>query len=287
MLSLKEPPPDVIDAGADFSLTIASAGSPAELAGAPFTILEAGHVRLEGELPAGDTPEITLTAPEQLGTFEWTLAVADASLTFSFTTRPHATSLAVWGHPSPVTSGEAFGLHVGARCTSACALSGKAIEVHDETDAKVADGILGDTPWPGTTALYWTCVEVTAPAATGTFRWSVAFSPAEVRLPHGGASAAFSFVAAPAPEHGVSVKVVDKRTDAPLADAHVRLGVYRTATDEAGVATFAVPPGEYTLFVWKAGYEAPECAVRVTGDECVRVEAAAMPPENPDAFWQG
>lgn len=302
-LELKEPVAKEVDAGANVSIALTVAcHSGCDLSGAPFKVMESDDVFVTGELPGFTkddrrTVEITVTAPEQIGEFEWAFVVPaheidgivheQACVTFSFKTNPHATSLAVWDNPSPVVIGEKFRLKVGAKCTAACALTGKDIEIHDETGAIVARGALGETAWRGTTALYWTLVEMTAPADKGSFCWSVEFSAADLRLPHGGASCAFSFVTVMPPEHSVSVKVVEKETETPIHDAHVRLGVYRTSTDETGLARFAVPAGEHRLFIWKAGYEAPARTIKVNKSENVQVEAAVLPVENPDAYWQG
>src|SRR5205823_2525686 len=137
------------------------------------------NIVVSGELPRlsgdnRDSAEITIAAPEQIGEFEWTLVLPthkadgisyrEVALTFSFRTNPHATSLAVWDNPSPIVIGETFRVKVGAKCSAACALKGKKIEIHDDTGAVVATAALGETPWEGTTALYWSSVEM--PGAT-------------------------------------------------------------------------------------------------------------------------
>jgi hypothetical protein len=301
-LALKEPGPVEVEAGTVFSFAVIVTPSGCDLGGAPFNVMESDEVLITGELPAlsgdnHDIVEIMVTAPEQIGHFEWTLVVPayessgilyeEGSLAFSITTRPHATSLAVWDNPSPVVIGKQFRVKVGAKCTAACSLTGKEIEIQDETGAIVCSGALGERPWDGTTALYWTSVEMAAPTCEGHFTWQLKFSAAELRLPHSGASCAFSFVTVRPPEHSVSVKVVDKHTEAPIPDAQVRLSVYRTSTDEKGLARFAVPAGEHRLFIWKPGYDVAARTVAVSQTEYVRVEAAALPPEDPDAYWKG
>jgi hypothetical protein len=245
----------------------------------------------------GHTVNVHLTAPEEIGSFNWTFVVPEqeadgvvysqASTAFSFRTRPHATSLAAWDHPSPIGVRERFRINVGAKCTAACGLIGERIDIHDESGTVVASGILDNEPWPGTTALYWTTIEVAAPAEEGRFSWSLRFSPTESHLPHETASAAFSFLTVRPPEHDISVNVVERGTHTPICDAQIRLGVYRASTDEAGIARFAVPAGEYRLFIWKAGYDAPERTVDVTRTEVVEVEADALPKEDPYAYWRG
>ena len=46
-----------------------------------------------------------------------------------------------------------------------------------------------------------------------------------------------------------------------------------------------MPRGTYDLDVLKTGYEALSRVLDVNGDVTVEVEAALIPPENPDAFW--
>ena len=128
---------------------------------------------------------------------------------------------------------------------------------------------------------------MTAPAAEGRFSWPITFPAAELRVPHDCASSALALMTVPSPEHRVSIEVVEKGTDRPLREAHVRLGVYRESTDDAGLATFEVPSGEYRLFIWKAGYDAPERTIDVAKSENLRIEAAVLPEEPPDAYWQG
>ena len=302
-LELKEPVPEEVDAGTEFSFVV-TATSPAkcDLRGVPFQVIESDQVILSGELRAlsGDhheTAEITVTAPAEIAAFTWSFVVLprevgdaqyeEASLDFSFRTRPHATSLAVWDNPSPVVVGERFSVKVGAKCAAGCALAGNEIDIRDESGAWLGGAALGETPWPGTTALYWTPVDLQAPTEEGRFDWTLAFSGAEVRLPHDGASASFGFMTTRPPEHAVSVTVVEENTETPVHDVQVRLGVHRTSTDEAGLARFAVPSGEHTLSVWKAGYDAPKRTVRVTKPEEVRIEMTVLPEEDPFAFWQG
>ena len=64
----------------------------------------------------------------------------------------------------PVVAGERFTIKVGAKSASARALAGGRVEVCDATGTVVASGALGDAPWPGTEALYWTALDVPAPA---------------------------------------------------------------------------------------------------------------------------
>jgi hypothetical protein len=302
-LQLENPLPAEVDAGAGFSFTVVVVPPPGGcFEAAPFKVMDGDCVRLAGNLPDltddhHHIADVSVTAPEQIGTFEWTfvipareiggVAYEEASLAFSFTTRQHETSLAAWGHPSPVVAGETFGLTVGAKCAAGCGLIGRRIDIQDERGTLVASGILDNEPWPETRALYWTRIEVAAPGEEGCWSWSLRFTPTESQLPHGAASASFSFLTVRPPEHDVSVNVVESGTNTPVPDAQVRLGVYRASTDEAGTARFAVPAGAYRLFVWKAGYDAPARTIDIIGQESVQVEAGVLPEEDPYAYWRG
>jgi hypothetical protein len=200
----------------------------------------------------------------------------------------HDVSLAIWDVPSPVIVGGRFAMKVGAKCGDGCVLSDRRIEIRDEGGIIVASGILGALPWEGTTGLYWTIVGAEAPAHPGIYSWSVAIAATGSETLHeAGTRAALSFAAVPHPDRAALIKVVDKLTKSPVADAQVRLGVYRASTDAHGIAKLAVSGRRHTLFVWKAGYEPPTLEVDATGDGLLEVQMAPLPEENPDARWRG
>ena len=178
-----------------------------------------------------------------------------------------------------------FRIQVGATCSAGCDLKGKEIQICDETGASIARGTLGETPLDGTRALYWTEIDLVAPAKEGSTSRSIRFAPSELQLPHGGASARFGFETVKPPQYSAVVKVVQKDAGTPVEDAQVRLGVYFAYSDATGLAKVAMPPGTYSLDVLKTGYEAPSRVLEVNDDVTVEVELAAIPPENPDAYW--
>jgi hypothetical protein len=239
--------------------------------------------------------EIALSAPQQVGEHAWSIAPAPhesagarhegGTLPIRLRTRPHATSLAVWAVPSPVVMGETFGIKVGAKSSAACGLEGEAVEVLDHSGTVVAHGMLGATPWPGTNALFWTELELVAPAQEGLAWWSVRFAAAEIETPHEGTSSRFSIAVVRPPEHRLTIEVFEKDSNAPIEDAQIRLGAYRAATDPCGHAEVAMPKGTYDVTVWKVGYDAPGQVVDIRGDTAIRIEAVVVPPENPDAYW--
>ena len=293
VLTLKTAPPETVDAGAEFSFAVSIAWPQGVRAkDATHRIHEGEKLLRSGLLPqssADGQNTFKLNAPEEIGahalTLEVTTAEAEGSLAFAITTVPHETSLAAWDIPSPVVRGTGFALKVGAKCTSACALEGKPVEIRDEKGKLMASSALGAAAWEGTAALYWTTVSAKAPKKLGLHAWSVGFSGAELKLPHGAATARFSFVVVPEPEHSVRVTVIDKATKAPVKGAQVRLGLYRAITGENGAVRLKVAKGSFPLVVTHARYEMPESRVQVSKDVRVKVAAEAIPEEDPFAMW--
>jgi hypothetical protein len=242
-----------------------------------------------------ETAEFTFIAPDEVGEHSWTvvfpkqeaegLAHDEGSLPITVRIIPHDTSLAVWEVPSPIVLDHPFRIHVGATCSAGCDLRDKEIQICDETGATLARAKLGESPWDGTRALYWTEVDLVAPSTEGATSWSIGFAPAELQLPHGCASARFGFETVRPPQYWVTVKVVRKDAGTPVEDAQVRLGVYLAYSDPSGLARIAMPEGTYSLDVLKTGYEAPSRFLEVNDDVAVKVEVGVIPPENPDAYW--
>jgi hypothetical protein len=147
----------------------------------------------------------------------------------------------------------------------------------------VATGHLGDAPWPGTDALFWTEIELRAPDQTGFVTLEARFDPAELDEPHESASSPFNVSVIAKPEHTLTVKVV--ADGIPVEDAIVRLGPMRGTTDAFGTATVKLAKGRYELIVWKAGYDAPVTPVTIDADASVQIDARVMPQADPDAVW--
>jgi hypothetical protein len=299
-----EPAPQDVAAGADFAVKVRIA-CPAgcDLSGVPIivtapdgAVASIAHDERVDARDGRDIRNITLMAPRHVGEYVWRITVAEhqiagvrhqaGALDVPVKARPIETSLAVWAIPSPVVTGQRFALKVGAKSAAGCALNGQSIEIRDERGVAMASGSLGDTPWPGTSALYWVELQLPAPGGPGMFSWSVKFDPAGLELPHEGAAARFSIAIVRPPEHRLTVKVVEQATAAPIHDAQVRLGAYRAATAASGLAEIMMPKGTYDLAVWKPGYEAPVTSVAIDADITVEIAVAALPEENPDAAWQ-
>jgi hypothetical protein len=298
--------------GAEFVLTVrVSCPAGCDLSGIPIEVMAPDNATttvppLYPPPPAGEGREgaadiavarrIALKAPLRVGEHVWRLSCAahktsgwyhDVSLLrVPVRVRPHETSLAVWAIPSPVVTGRPFAIKVGAKSAAGCDLTGMPIAVRDPAGTMLAGGVLGDTPWPGTSSLYWTELTLIAPAEAGMFSWSVEFAAADLALPHQGSSSRFSIAIVDPPEHRLTINVVEQETASPVAHAQVRLGAYGATTDGSGLAQLMVPKGAYDLDVWKSGYDAPTASIVIDADLAVEIVMVPMPEENPDTAWQ-
>ncbi|MGH7555371.1 MAG: carboxypeptidase regulatory-like domain-containing protein [Longimicrobiales bacterium] len=264
---------------------------------ASFLVKDGKRTIDEGTLPEAATDgsvAFALRAPDEVKEHHLSVVVASAAgdgeraegvLPFVLKTLPHDTSLAVWDIPSPIVRGAKFELKAGAKCAASCGLGGKVIEIRDEAEKVIGSGALGDAVLEGTSALHFATIALKAPRKVGLTEWTASFAPSELKLPHGGATSRFSFVAVAEPEHAVSVKVVNKETKAPIAGAQVRVGVYRAVTDESGAAKVAVPKGKFPLIVTRPGYAMPERNINVAKDVRVRITAEKLPEADPFALW--
>ena len=220
--------------------------------------------------------------------------------------------------PSPVVAGRPFTATVGVKCASGCRLSGMPIVVRDAAGAAAGEGRLGEAPSPGTRALYAAEVSLVAPDDEGVHAWTADFAGAacsdgdgasrsraggetggrpegaDVRLPevapevaHASSSATFGFRTAGPPDHRVTVSVRERETEAPIARAEVRIGLYRGATGADGRVALDVTAGEHAVSVRKAGYQPHADRVAVTTDLALRVDADRAPdPElDDDHVW--
>jgi hypothetical protein len=287
VIAVDEPAEVVI--GADFELTVVLSCP----AGCDLSVVTVEP--FDGERDVMAPRQIALKAPLEVGEHIWRLSCAahessgchhGASVTrVAVRTRPHETSLAVWAIPSPVVTGQTFSIKVGAKSAAGCSLTGMRIAVCNEAGLVLASDLLGDKPWPGTTALYWSELTLVAPIEAGIFSWSVKFDAADLPLRHQGASSNFCIAIVRPPEHKLTVKVAEEKTAIPIENAQIRVGVYRTATDHSGLAELMLPKGAYDLDVWKSGYEASATPITIDADLSMEVAITAVPEENPDTAW--
>jgi hypothetical protein len=235
-----------------------------------------------------ETAAFAVRAPDTVGAFTWLvrfpaqeiggIACGECVLPVTSQTRPHRTSLAVWSVPSPVRIAGRFTVIVGAKSTGACALGGARIEVRDG-GAVAGEGVLGETPLPGTDALYWTEIALAGPVREGQQCWDAAFAATDVALPHLASSARFGFTAVRPPEHRVAVTVTEDDGATPVGEVQVALGPYRAATGGRGIAYIDVPGGTYDLALWKPGFGAVSGKVTVVADADVRFDLTRLPEE--------
>jgi hypothetical protein len=242
-------------------------------------------VRQEG--PLNRTEPIAVTVPKEIGEYTWLVrcpSEPDAavphdehSIPISFRTIPHTLSLAVWDVPSPAAVARPFRVKVGVRCSAACHLPGRVVAVMDEDGTRVAEGTLGDTPWPGTTGLYWTTIDMPPPAVEGVFSRSVVLAGGASELPHEGAPAAFSFRVDKPPKHALVLTVIHEQSRAGVPDVEVRVGQYIASTDQNGVARLTLPDGTFEVTIRKDGLQAAPVSVVVNSNLSVELEAATAP----------
>jgi hypothetical protein len=194
----------------------------------------------------------------------------------------HTASLAVWDVPVAAAAGEAFSVKAGVKSSGRARLGGARVEVCDGAGAVVASGLLGDTPWPGSEALYWTEIALQAPDAPATLTLTADFD-GNANEPHDPASSGFSINVVACAEHTLTVTVAAE--GAPLADAVVRLGPYRAPTDAAGTAKVRLAKGQYDLVVWKTGYAMTATPVAIEADAAITVATKPVTEEDADAVW--
>ena len=194
----------------------------------------------------------------------------------------HHTSLAVWDLASPVVIGRRATLKVGLACSSGCSLTGARVNVYDETGTTVGGGRLLSASWPDTAALYWTELDVATPAGEGDHAWTVEAIPPEPS--HDRATTTIHLVASRPPEHHVTLAVVEKGSGVPVAGVELRLGIFRTATNDAGVAHVAVPCGSYDVCAWKIGYDLLSSTTLVSSDMTIHLEVT-LTPQAEQPYW--
>ena len=258
--------PGEVDAGAEMTLKVKASCSPAaDLRGQALQIMDQDGALVEsGEFTefdgeSNETSEFAVKAPVEPGAYTW-LAVCPALATagssseetsapFSFTVKPHSTRVVVWDVPSTIESGETFSVKLGVNCSSECRPDGWTVEVRDQDGERRATVTYGGEPWPGTSALYYAEVELSAPDTDGLHTWEAKALADGLHLPHAEAVAPFGVRVVPAPECLLMVVAVDMESQTPVKGAKVVVHPYKTFTDERGVAEVRVPKGEYRLFV--------------------------------------
>jgi hypothetical protein len=273
-----------------------------DLTEVPIALLEFEYVAAATLLEPDETASafvatLTSAAPRAAGEHTWILRVpsfergeiahAASSRPLIFRTLPHATSMAVWDVPSSVEVGTTFSMRAGLRCECGCALGGSLVRLVDERGAELGCERLGETPWPGTTALYVATLSVNASEYEGTFRGLVTFEDGTVDLPHERSVSPFTYVAVNRPEHRFRVRVVDAMSGLGIENVQVRLGAHRASTDSDGCAILTVGAGAYDLSLWKPNYRPFRQAMAVSGSMEIQLHVTHAPDRHSeeDRAW--
>jgi hypothetical protein len=236
-----------------------------------------------------ETDEFVVRAPMKPGEHKWAAVFTaqekegilhkESSTPFSFSVRPHVTSVQVWDVPSPIVFNTAFRVKVGVQCSAGCNLTGKEVVIRDYEGVRVATAKLGDVPWSTTSAQSCAEVELKAPGIEGRYMWEVIFPKLDMELPHEESSCTFASGVAEQPEHMVTVEVIDKDTKTPIQKASVILrpsiyqgSEYSNYTDDAGMARVRVPKGEYHICAMNGGYKSFLKIAEIASDTAVKAE---------------
>jgi hypothetical protein len=295
-LELLEGPPPAIDAGAEVRLVVrAACVHGCDLGAAPLVIEgddadTVGRPTCRAEHAGICDAQIVLRAPAALGSASWTVRLAGhepagfphecAPLRVETDVVPHRTSIAVWQVPSPL-KGSAFSVRVGVECSARCRLGGHAARVLTDSGEWLGEGILAGDALPESDGLYEAEVSLVAPDQAGVFFRRVRFDGRGLGLPHEPAEATFSFRSLEPPECTVTVRVVPDGSTDRLDGIEVRLGPYRTETDERGVARIEVSKGRHELTAWRIDLDPASIPIDVTGD--TELTLAAAPRRRIDA----
>jgi len=82
----------------------------------------------------------------------------------------------------------------------------------------------------------------------------------------------------------VTLQVIETGSGVPLTGVELRVGRFRAASNEVGIAHVDVPGGTYEVCAWKIGYDLLSRTAHVAGDTTIHLEVAVAPePEQP--YW--
>jgi hypothetical protein len=255
--------PQEADAGTALTLkAVAECPEQYDLSGDPVLFLDAtGHE--VGRVPLAVLEgndfgaEITVTAPIELGEYGYSIVLmpaaddgvahAGAKAGARCTVKAHDVHLNAWDLPSAITAGEAFRFHVGMKCSNGCKLDGGAFTVRDERGTIVASGRLPGAIWPGSSALQYAEVQAVAPLDIGSHHWTVEFAGSSEAIVHSPGSLSIHVRTVAAPDHEITIEVVDRESGAPLEGVNLIMHPYRATTDRNGLARMKVAADHYEL----------------------------------------
>jgi hypothetical protein len=235
--------------------------------------------------------EITVTAPIQLGDYRYSselkpadgdgVAHAGANAEARCTVKAHDVYLNAWDIPSAIAPGEAFSFHVGIKCSGECKLGRRAFTVRDENGTVVATGRLRGAIWPGTSALHYAEVQAVAPPDIGIHHWTLEFAGSSRTIAHSGGSLCITVRTVVAPDHEITIEVVDRETGAPLEGAKLIMHPYRATTGRNGVARMKVAAGHYLLHASGVRRMPYRDNIDATSPVEIRILLAEEQPESP------
>ena len=291
--------PEIVDAGAEMILRAEmSCSPPCDLRGHRLEVkdqtgADAGIIELteyDGEKSTSGT--LKLSAPLQTGEYIWSalcpaystqdVSYTQTSAAISFTVKPHTIRVLAWDIPTAVVVDEKFKLKIGIKCSSECRFANEGLGIEDfgiyaHDGAELATGKVSGELWPGTNGLYFTEVELNAPASAGLYNWSVRCSGADAKIPHTEGTTSFGLRVVNPPEYLVSIETIDKESQMPLKGVRVVMHPYAAVSDENGIAQLRVAKGPYQLFVAQTSYLTLGLPVEVTADMSVNAELDLEP----------
>jgi hypothetical protein len=161
--------------------------------------------------------------------------------------KPHDVHINAWDIPSAIAAGEIFRFHVGMKCSGGCKLDGAAFTVRDESGTIVASGRHPGAIWPGSSALQYAEVQAVAPLDIGPHHWTVEFAGSSGGITHSPGSLSIHVRTVAAPDHEITIAVVDRDSGAPLEGVNLIMHPYRATTDRNGMARMKVAADHYEL----------------------------------------
>ena len=255
--------PQEADAGTALTLkAVAECPEQYDLSGDPVLFLDAtGHEVGRAPLAALEGndfgAEITVTAPIELGEYGYSIVLmpaaddgvahAGAKAGARCTVKAHDVHLNAWDLPSAITAGEAFRFHVGMKCSNGCKLDGGAFTVRDERGTIVASGRLPGAIWPRSGALQYAEVRAVAPPDIGSHHWTLEFTGPSEGIAHSPGALSIPVRTVGAPDHEITIEVVDRESGAPLEGVNLIMHPYRATTDRNGMARMKVAADHYEL----------------------------------------
>src|SRR5258708_12983020 len=163
------------------------------------------------------------------------------------TVKAHDVQLNAWVRPSAITAGEAFRFPVGMKCSNGCKLDGGAFTVRDERGTIVAFGRLPGAIWPRSGALQYAEVRAVAPPDIGLHHWTLEFAGPSEGIAHSPGALSIHVRTVAAPDHEITIEVVDRESGAPLEGVNLIMHPYRATTDRNGLARMKVAADHYGL----------------------------------------